>query len=120
VLDSAQPEAEKVANLYLLSKEGVKRDALDARWVHAECYRPERLAPLLLSDDVLTTLRRLVKRDNPGRPVDVDDLREALLRGVIRGDLYNAITDPRAGRQGSARSKPVKKPVPELEPPVKT
>jgi len=36
---------------------------------------------------VLGTIRRVVHRENPGRRIEVDDLREALLRGVIRGDL---------------------------------
>jgi len=114
VLDPNQSVEEKVANLYFLSKEGVKRNALDTRWEHTECYRPEKLGRLLISDDVLTTLRRLVKHDNPGRRVDVEDLREALLRGVIRGDLYSSLTDGRRARQGTARSKPGKRTSPEL------
>jgi hypothetical protein len=91
VLDPNQSVREKVDYLYLLSREGMKRSALEAHWSHAECYRPEKLAALVVSEQVLTVLRRLVKREKPGRRVQVTELREALLRGVIRGDLQASV-----------------------------
>jgi len=87
LLDASQDEAEIIEHLYLLSKEGFTKGALQEHWGKDECFRPERLAAVLLSDDVLGTIRRVVHRENPGRRIEVDDLREALLRGVIRGDL---------------------------------
>ena len=99
MLDASQPLEEKVESFYLLSKEGVSRSALDAHWAHAEAYRPEKLCKLLFSDDVLNALRRLVRRENPNRRVDITDLREALLRGVIRGDLQAAVTEAQSNGQ---------------------
>jgi hypothetical protein len=111
VLDSAQPINEKVDYFYLLTKEGTSRGALQEQWSQSECLRPEKLAKLLLSDEVLGSIRRAVHRDSPGRRVEVCDLREALTRGVIRGDLYEIIMQEpnELGRQKQVR--PIKKKV---------
>lgn len=93
VLDPTQPLDEQVSHLYLLTKEGFSRGALRQQWAQAECFRPERLLRVLLSDEVLRVVRKAVHRESPGRRLDVGELREALARGVIRGDLYDAIQE---------------------------
>lgn len=93
ILDSTQPVDEKIDYFYLLTKEGFSRGALHDRWARNECFRPEKLVKLLLSDDVLTPLRKCIHRDNPGKLVELGDLREALLRGVIRGDLPEVVQE---------------------------
>lgn len=74
------------------------RQVLQEEWVQSQCFRPERLGRLLLSDPVLAAMRRELHRESPGRRVDVCDLREALARGVIRGDLYDLITQTPDGQ----------------------
>jgi hypothetical protein len=91
LLDPSFSVDDAVDRLYLLSKEASSRGALQERWAQRQCFRPEKLGRLLLSDDVLTALRRILRRDNPGQRIEVANLREALARGVIRGDLYDAI-----------------------------
>jgi hypothetical protein len=107
VLDAAQPLDDKVGRLYLISKEAYSRDALQSEWEQRECYKPERLARVLLSDEVMRIVRRIVKRENPGRRVGDTELREALARGVIRGDVYAATeTAPARSRKRKAKQQP--------------
>lgn len=108
ICDDAQSLDEKVNYLYLLSKEGYSRGLLQEYWSHAECLRPDKLARLLLSDEVLAVVRRGVHKDSPGKRIEIHDLREAIMRGVIRGDLGDLIsrevTEPKPRRRSIARS----------------
>jgi hypothetical protein len=104
ILDPTQSTEEKVDHLFLLSREGFTKGALQERWTQTECFRPEKLGRLLLSDEVLTALRKLVHRDNPGRRVDLQALRDAVARGVIRGDIYTAVLDTPTLKKNSADS----------------
>lgn len=87
MLDSCQSVEEKIEQFYLLSKEGFSKGAIREKWIENQSFRPEKLAQMLISDDVLNTLRKLVHKDNPGNRVQIDALKQAVLRGVIRGDL---------------------------------
>ena len=107
LLDPNQPASEHVDHLHLLTKEASRRGALQERWVQSQCFRPERLGRLLLSEDVLAAVRRALHRENPGKRVEIRDLREALARGVIRGDLYEAVMQA-PGEEGDR--KPQRKP----------
>lgn len=88
LLEPSQSEDEKVDWLYLLSREAMSRDLMQTAWERAECYRPEGLARVLLSEEGLAAIRRVVRKEHPGRRVEAADLRDALVRGVIRGDVY--------------------------------
>jgi hypothetical protein len=108
ILDESQPMDEKVERFYLLSKEGFSRGAMQDMWIQRECFRPDRLAISILSDEVMTALRKIVHKDNPGRRVELDALRDAVKRGVIRGDLNtgNVILDnPPLVRKSRSRNK---------------
>jgi len=87
ITDPAQPIEEKVERFYLLSKEGYSCGLMRERWAEIQSFRPERLAQIIISDEVLTSVRKIIHRDNPGNRVQMESLREAVARGVIRGDL---------------------------------
>ena len=93
LLDAEQPAREKVNQFFLLSKEGFSRDALTDAWRESQRLRPDYLAKLLLSDSVLTEMRRLVHRDHKGRRLHKAELRDALSRHVVRGDLVDIIRE---------------------------
>lgn len=99
ISDANQSLQEKAELLYFLSREGFRRGLLDERWAKAECYRPLNLARLVLSDEVMASLRRSLRREHRGRSIDPADLREALIRGVLRGDLGEDLSKlPESGR----------------------
>jgi predicted type IV restriction endonuclease len=87
ISDPNQSSQEKAELLYLLSREGFPRGLLDERWAKAQCFRPLNLARVVLSDEVMVSIRRSLKREHRGRSIDLAELREALIRGVLRGDL---------------------------------
>ena len=93
VLDPAQPTEDKVDRLYLLSKEGFSTGAMQKEWREKECFRPDKLARIVLSDEILGAIRTVVHRENPGRRIDLNALREAVARGVIRGDISADVAD---------------------------
>jgi len=91
LLDPSQSEEEKVEHFYLLSKDGFAKGAIQEQWQRAECFRPLALARILLSEEVLRAVRRALRREHPGRRIDVVDVQAAITRSVIRGDLYNSL-----------------------------
>ena len=93
LLDADQPLKEKVNFFYLLSKEGFSRGMLDDAWQQSQRLRPDYLAKLVLSDSVLTEMRRLVHRDHKGRRLHKPELKEALSRHVLRGDLVDILRE---------------------------
>jgi hypothetical protein len=94
---SSNQTLEETANLfYLLSKEAFSRNLMQERWANAEIFRPEKLAEIMLSEEVLCAVRRALRQDNSGRRIDIGELRDAIARGVIRGDLYEKIASATA------------------------
>jgi len=93
LLDAEQPVREKVDFFYLLSKEGFSRGTLQGVWQESQRLRPDYLARLLVSESVLTEVRRLVHKDHTGRRLDLRELRDAIERHVLRGDLVDMIRE---------------------------
>jgi hypothetical protein len=92
-------------SLYLLSREATARGALEEAWEQTECYRPEMLGAVLVCPDVLRVVRRVVRQQYPGRRVDVSDLKEHIVLGVIRGDISLAtLGQPGRAKRRKARS----------------
>jgi hypothetical protein len=90
-LEAEQSLKDAVAQFYLLSKEGFSRGALREAWRESQRLRPDYLASILLSDSVLTEIRRQVQKDHRGRRLDIGEVREALERHVLRGDLVDIL-----------------------------
>ncbi|HZO88113.1 MAG TPA: hypothetical protein VFB38_07205 [Chthonomonadaceae bacterium] len=83
------PVEEKIAQFFLLSKEGVEQEALRQYWEQTHVLHPGRLVTLLLSDEVLNLLRREISRHANYR-VDRQTLYELLTREVLRDDALAA------------------------------
>jgi predicted type IV restriction endonuclease len=73
-------------DLFLLSKEGVQRSGLDAYNDQLRVRSRFNLAALILSDTVLHTIRRELKRLSPDVRISVDEIRDALVHEVIKRD----------------------------------
>lgn len=81
-----------VERLYLLSKEAVWRDQLSEYWEKAKATSPELIARCLLSERVLTELKREVYRVTKQR-ISLDSLVEVLSTQVVRGNIVEQIPD---------------------------
>ena len=79
-----------VAQLFLLSKEGLRRGQLVDFWADREALKPETLCRALLSPRVLLVLRRELAR-MVGRRFPQEALAECLLRDIVRGGVVEQL-----------------------------
>jgi predicted type IV restriction endonuclease len=79
ILDESMKPSQKTDLMFLISKEGLSKGRL-AEYLSAQnAISPKTLAPILLSDDVLATIRKEVKRKTK-HTVDPKELKQAVER----------------------------------------
>lgn len=78
-LDESMRPAQKTDLLFLLSREGLTRGLLDDFRSAQNAVSPKTLKPILLSDDVLSAVRKEVRRKTK-HLVDEKELKQALSR----------------------------------------
>jgi len=84
---SMQPaDEDAIEDLYLLSKEGVQRSGLDAYNDQLKVRNKFNLAALIMSDPILHTIRRELKRVSPDVRISVEEIKDALAHEVIKRD----------------------------------
>lgn len=88
--------------LYLLCREGVTKSALDDHYIRRQATSRHLLAALLLSEPVLSVLRRELRRMSPDVKVSLEELQATLMSEVLKRDA----TD---GEEASAAAKRVQK-----------
>ncbi|MCX7401596.1 MAG: restriction endonuclease subunit R [Planctomycetia bacterium] len=86
ILTLAPNDEDAHEDLFLLSKEGIQRSGLDAYNDQLRVRSRFNLAALILSDPILHTIRRELKRLSPDVRISVDQIREALMHEVIKRD----------------------------------
>ena len=84
ILSLAHNDEDAVEDLFLLSKEGVQRSGLDAYNDQLRVRSRFNLAALIMSDTVLHTIRRELKRLSPDVRISVDEIRDALFHEVVK------------------------------------
>ncbi len=70
--------------LYLLTREGIEKNALDDFVCHHEATSRHLIAAIVVSDEVLKAIRREMRRVNPDVKVDTNEIREKLVQEVLR------------------------------------
>lgn len=85
-LDDNQPLNEKIENLFLLTKEGMWCGALQKYLERLQALDPLMIVHTVLSEPVLTVLRREVKKATQYN-LAVEDLKETLIHQVIRANI---------------------------------
>lgn len=73
-------------SLYLLTREGMLKSGLYAYHDHLQATNKFYLAAVVLSDPVLDTVRRELRRLSDAK-LEIDDLREALKQEVIKREV---------------------------------
>ena len=106
-----------IQNLFLLSREAIKKSALPNYHEQAQATNRFLLGALILADPVLNAIRREVKRISPGIQVDTDEIRkilqeEVLKREVTYGDRADESSKQVKKAQTRALRKKVKNPAP--------
>ena len=81
--------AQKANQLYYLSKESMKRRQMDALWQAKKATSPKSLAKVLCADNVLTAIRKELKRST-GQSVSETDVRKLLKETVLKPECLDA------------------------------
>ena len=117
VLEASPRDSEVLERLFLLTKEGISKSAIEEFHERKDACSPFLIGAVLQSDQVLGVLRRELKRVSPKARIEVDELRsvlkeEVLKRDVVEGDEAGAARSrlkraaSRALRKGSRGNKP--------------
>lgn len=86
ILSMSPSDEDAIDDLFLLSKEGIQRSGLDAYNDQLKVRNKFNLAALILSDPVLHTIRRELKRISPDVRISVEEIKAALSHEVIKRD----------------------------------
>lgn len=87
VLSLAPNDEDAQEDLFLLSKEGIQRSGLDAYNDQLRVRSKFNLAAIILTDSILHTIRRELKRISPDVRISVDEIRDALTHEVLKRDV---------------------------------
>lgn len=79
LLDENTKSSQKTDLLFLISREGIAKGRLEEYRSAQNAVSPKTLKPILLSDDVLATVRKEIKRKTKHN-VDPKDLKQAVRR----------------------------------------
>lgn len=74
-------------DLFLLSKEGIQRSGLDAYSDQLRVRSKFNLAAIILTDTILHTIRRELKRISPDVRISVEEIHDALTHEVLKRDV---------------------------------
>jgi len=73
--------------LYLLSREGVFKDALEEHYLRHQATSRHLLGALMLTEPVLAVVRRELRRMSPEVKVSIEELQETLATEVLKRDV---------------------------------
>jgi hypothetical protein len=90
LLELSPRSEQDLEGLFLLSKEGLQKSALDEHYARQQATNRFLLGALLLSDPILAVLRRELRRISPDVRVECDDIRQILANEVIKRDVTDS------------------------------
>lgn len=76
-----------VEALYLLTREGMQKQALDAHYARRQATDRFMMGAVLQSDTIVGALRRELRRLTPDVSISVDEVRQALVNEVLKRDV---------------------------------
>lgn len=98
LLDPETKNADLLELLYLISREGTAATAIDEYWEQKEATSRYVIAQLLLSTDILSALRRQLRRMYHGVKVTEEDLAKLLGAEVVKRDALDGERADEAAR----------------------
>lgn len=98
LLDPDAKIAEILERVYLISREGTVASAIDEYWEQKQATSRFVVAQLMLSEVMLSALRRHLRRMYPGVKIKEDDLAELLSGEVLKRDVLEGERAAEAAR----------------------
>lgn len=85
--------------LFLLCKRGVQKDLIDDFYEYKQSVNRYTIGALLLTDPIVNTVRRELRKLKTGIKVDSDEIRELISQEVIKRELLESEAGKEANRQ---------------------
>jgi hypothetical protein len=87
-LPEINPRSEgDLERLFLLAREGLPQDAINAFHQHQQVANQFTLAQVLQSESIIGSLRREMRRIFPDLKIDTDDISELLTKAVLKREV---------------------------------
>jgi hypothetical protein len=107
-IDTLQPKREAdLSLLWLLSKEGQAKSGLDEYHAQREALSRFTLGALVVSDAVVSVIRRELRRISPDARIEEEEIREALTNEVLKREVLDgekAVAAKRAVTKAASRA----------------
>jgi hypothetical protein len=87
LLDLNSRVAADIEALYLLTKEGMQKSALDEHYARRQATDRFAIGAILLSDAVVATVRRELRKLSPDVGISADEVRKTLANEVLKRDV---------------------------------
>lgn len=87
MLDLNPRAAADIETLYLLTKEGMQKSALDEHYARRQATDRFAIGAILLTDAVVGTVRRELRKLTPDVSISVDEVRKTLANEVLKRDV---------------------------------
>jgi len=87
LLEAASRDPETIEKLYLISREGLSKSAIEEYSEHKDALNPVLVGAVLLTDPVVSVLRRELRRITPGAKADDQEIRETLTEEVLKREI---------------------------------
>jgi len=84
---NAKKEAD-LCLLYYVSKESMTKSALEEFHVHKQSLSKFLIGQILLSDAVLDSIKKYVKKVTPNAKLELGDIKEVLANEVVKREIY--------------------------------
>lgn len=88
-LDLLDGKSELIALIFMLSREGITKQAISDYHEQRQVLSRYMLTAVLLSDPALTVMRRELRRIAPAVKIDQDQIRRELSEAVIKRDIMD-------------------------------
>jgi len=85
--------------LFLLCKRGVQKDLIDDFYEYKQSVNRYTIGALLLTDPIVNTVRRELRKLKAGIKVDSDEIRELISHEVIKRELLESEAGKEANKQ---------------------
>lgn len=91
------PRAEKDHDtLYLIAKEGIQKDIREEYYEKIQNINKYVIGNLLVSDPIINTLRKVLRKFAEGIKIDTNELREIIANEIIKREIFDSETGKKA------------------------
>ncbi len=130
-IDLLQGGSELVEMIYMLSREGIAKEALDEYHEQRQILNRHVVSAVILSETILKAIRRELRKMAPKMRIDAEDIEQILTAEILKRDIVEGedIKDAkrrvgrahrRAESKREASAPPTPKPAPAVTPPSPT